>query len=102
MKRDIYQKLLEWKDSERRKPLLLKGARQTGKTYILKEFGNNEYENVFYFNFEEESHLKDFFRRDLKPHRIIQQFSTYTYSTKNNEFGMSPSSKLSTQLAVSS
>lgn len=78
MKRDIYQKLLEWKASERRKPLLLKGARQTGKTYILKEFGKNEYENVFYFNFEEESQLKDFFRRDLKPHRIIQQFSTYT------------------------
>ena len=78
MKRDIYQKLLDWKASDRRKPLLLKGARQTGKTYILKEFGKNEYENVFYFNFEEESHLKDFFRRDLEPHRIIEAFSTYS------------------------
>ncbi|MGD2089334.1 MAG: ATP-binding protein [Candidatus Aminicenantes bacterium] len=78
MKRDIYQKLLEWKASDRRKPLLLRGARQTGKTYILKEFGKKEYENVFYFNFEEESHLKDFFHRDLKPRRIIEVFSTYS------------------------
>ncbi len=77
MKRDIYQQLLAWKSSERRKPLLLKGARQTGKTYILKEFGKNEYKNVFYFNFEEESALEELFRRDLKPHRIIKQLATY-------------------------
>ncbi len=78
MKRDIYQKLLDWKTSDRRKPLLLKGARQTGKTYILEVFGKNEYENVFYYNFEEEPHLKDFFSRDLKPRRIIERFSTYS------------------------
>ncbi|MCK4761882.1 MAG: ATP-binding protein [Candidatus Aminicenantes bacterium] len=77
MKRAIYQKLLDWKSSGRRKPLLLKGARQTGKTYILKEFGKNEYENMFYFNFEEEAGLEDFFRRGLDPRRIIQQLSTY-------------------------
>lgn len=79
MKRDIYKDLLAWKNSDRRKPLLLKGARQTGKTYILKEFGNNEYEKVFYFNFEEEPELKDFFLRDLDPHRIIKQLSTYRH-----------------------
>ena len=78
MKRDLYKKLMKWKTSDRRKPLLLKGARQTGKTYILKAFGKNEYENVFYFNFEEESHLKDFFNQDLKPHRIIEVFSIYS------------------------
>ena len=78
MKRDIYQKLLDWKTSGRRKPLLLKGARQTGKTYILKEFGKNEYENVFYYNFEEETHLKDFFSRDLKPRKIIERLSIYS------------------------
>jgi predicted AAA+ superfamily ATPase len=77
MKRDIYKKLLQWKTSDRRKPLLLKGARQTGKTYILKEFGNNEYENAFYFNFEEEAELEDFFQGNLKPHRIIAQLSAY-------------------------
>jgi predicted AAA+ superfamily ATPase len=78
MKRDLYKKLMKWKTSDRRKPLLLKGARQTGKTYILKAFGKNEYENVFYFNFEEESNLKDFFNQDLKPHRIIEVFSIYS------------------------
>jgi uncharacterized protein len=43
MKRDIYNKLLEWKSTPRRKPLLLKGARQVGKTYILQKFGEREY-----------------------------------------------------------
>ncbi len=77
MKRDIYNKLIEWKRSPRRKPLILKGARQTGKTFILKEFGKNEYENVLYFNFEEDIELKDFFVRNLKPERIIEQLSLY-------------------------
>ena len=77
MKRDIYQNLLAWKSSGRRKPLLLKGARQTGKTYILKEFGKNEYKNVFYFNFEEEAALEDIFNRNMEPGRIIEQLSTY-------------------------
>jgi len=48
MKRDIYAKLLAWKSSQRRKPLILQGARQTGKTFILKEFGHNEYRKVVY------------------------------------------------------
>jgi len=46
MKRDIYQKLLDWKSNPRRKPLLLQGARQTGKTYILNAFGRNETEKL--------------------------------------------------------
>ena len=46
MKRDIYLKLLDWKKAGMRKPLILKGVRQVGKTYILKEFGKNEYGNV--------------------------------------------------------
>jgi len=78
MKRDIYNKLLEWKNSPRRKPLLLKGARQTGKTYILKEFGKNEYENVFYFNFEEDPNLEGFFASELKPSSIIENLSIYS------------------------
>ena len=77
MKRDVYQKLIEWKASKRRKPLLLKGARQTGKTYILKEFGYNEYQNVHYFNFEEDSRLKYFFKDNLNPTRIIADLSVY-------------------------
>ncbi|MBW1615046.1 MAG: ATP-binding protein [Deltaproteobacteria bacterium] len=77
MKRDIYKKLSEWKASKRRKPLLLQGARQTGKTYIIKKFGGNEYEKIFYCNFEEDPHLNDFFKRDLKPKRILTDISTY-------------------------
>ncbi|MCP4215256.1 MAG: ATP-binding protein [bacterium] len=75
MKRDIYSKLLDWKISDRRKPLILRGARQTGKTYILDEFGKNEYGNVHYFNFEAKPSLADIFSRDLEPSRIIEQLS---------------------------
>jgi predicted AAA+ superfamily ATPase len=77
MKRDIYQKLLDWKTNPRRKPLLLQGARQTGKTFILKAFGRSEYENVMYCNFEEDPDLDQFFRRDLNPERILKELSIY-------------------------
>jgi predicted AAA+ superfamily ATPase len=77
MRRDIYEKLLAWKSSPRRKPLLLQGARQTGKTFILKEFGRNEYENVAYCNFEEDPGLSQFFQRDLNPERILKELSIY-------------------------
>ena len=79
MKREIYRKLLEWKSSPRRKPLLLKGARQTGKTYILKEFGKSEYERAFYFNFEEDPNLSDFFNGKLDPEQILQNLSLYQH-----------------------
>ena len=53
MKRFILKKLLAWKNSSYRKPLILKGVRQVGKTWILKEFGKCYYENTAYFNFDE-------------------------------------------------
>ena len=77
MKRDIYRKLSDWKSSRRRKPLLLQGARQTGKTYIIKAFGRNEYEHVVYCNFEENPGLDAFFQRDLNPERILTDISIY-------------------------
>jgi predicted AAA+ superfamily ATPase len=77
MKRDIYENLLEWKSSPRRKPLLLQGARQTGKTFILKQFGRNEYEKIIYCNFEENPDLDQFFNRDLNPKRILSDLSIY-------------------------
>jgi len=55
----------------------LQGARQTGKTYIIKAFGNNEYENVVYCNFEEDPGLDAFFQRDLNPERILTDLSIY-------------------------
>ena len=77
MKRDIYENLTKWKSSDRRKPLILRGARQVGKTYILKEFGKNEYENVAYFNFEEDPGLNDFFKGRIEPEKIIEKLSIY-------------------------
>ena len=56
---------------------MLKGARQVGKTYLLKEFGKNEYENTFYFNFEEDRKLVGFFNDNLKPKTVIENLSTY-------------------------
>jgi len=53
--------LILWKKSKRRKPLLLQGARQVGKTFLLKKFGNDEYENLFYVNFEETEDVKRIF-----------------------------------------
>lgn len=55
----------------------MQGARQTGKTYIIKAFGRNEYENVVYCNFEEEPGLDEFFKRDLNPERILAELSIY-------------------------
>ena len=78
MKRDIYKRLLEWKASSLRKPLLLQGARQTGKTYILKEFGKAEYAQVHYFNFEQDAQLTHFFDKSIKPLHIIDELSVYS------------------------
>ena len=77
MKRDIYKKMLEWRSSKRRKPLLLRGARQVGKTYTLQQFGDKEYDNVAYFNFEENPALDDFFQQKLDPRTIIADLSLY-------------------------
>ena len=75
MERFITKKLLDWKNSKDRKPLILKGARQVGKTYILKEFGKNNYENVAYFNFDHDDGLAKLFLNTKNPIRIIEQLS---------------------------
>jgi len=77
MKRDLYKKLLGWKRSQLRKPLVLRGARQVGKTYLLKEFGRNEFENTAYLNFEQEPGLADFFLGRIDPATIIEKLSLY-------------------------
>lgn len=75
MERFITKKLVEWKNSKDRKPLILKGARQVGKTYILKEFGKNNYENIAYFNFDHDDNLAELFKNTKDPKRIIEQLS---------------------------
>ena len=77
MKRDIYKNFLEWKHSELRKPLVLRGARQVGKTYILKEFAKNEYENHVYLNFEDDPTLDAIFAQRFDKEKIINSLSIY-------------------------
>jgi hypothetical protein len=55
------QELIKWKSGEERKPMVLKGARQVGKTWLMKEFGQNYYKSFVYFNFDEEDELKSIF-----------------------------------------
>ena len=75
MERQIMNKLIEWKKSKYRKPLILKGARQVGKTYILKEFGRKNYEGVAYFNFDHDEDLFNLFKNTKDPKRIMEQLA---------------------------
>jgi predicted AAA+ superfamily ATPase len=76
MERKIYYDLLKWKNSSDRKPLILQGARQVGKTYIVNYFAGREYGSSIYCNFEKDTGLHDFFR-DLSPSNIIKKLSIY-------------------------
>ena len=69
------EKLIDWKNDKNRKPLILKGARQVGKTYILQEFGANYYENTAYFNFDHDEGLAELFLNTKDPKRIVEQLS---------------------------
>lgn len=73
MQRFIMKNLINWKNSNSRKPLILKGARQVGKTYILKEFGKNNYHDFVYFNFDHDDGLAELFKNTKDPKRIIEQ-----------------------------
>ena len=71
MKRLAMNQLLAWKNSSYRKPLILKGVRQVGKTWLLKEFGRQHYKNTAYFNFDENPEYRDFFRATKDIHRLV-------------------------------
>lgn len=71
MKRKVIEKLKEWKNSNSRKPLILSGARQVGKTYILKKFGHEEYDNVAYINCDNNPKIADLFSEGYDMERII-------------------------------
>lgn len=72
MERLVMSNLVEWKNSKYRKPLLLKGVRQVGKTWILKEFAKRHYKNIAYFNFDENPEYKQFFENTKDVDRILQ------------------------------
>lgn len=75
MKRNAFQALMRWKSSEERKPMVLKGARQVGKTWLMREFGKSAYDNYVYFNFDEEDELKSIFEVNKNPQRIVELLS---------------------------
>ncbi len=77
MKRDIYKLLEEWKQSARRKPLIVNGARQVGKTYALKHFGKTSYKKMAYLNFEKDEKLGQYFEETLDPKQLIKILSIY-------------------------
>ena len=77
MEREIIKKLIEWKNSKKRKPLIVQGARQVGKTYIIKEFGNRYYENVVYVNFEKNKQISNQINDDINPLEIINKLELF-------------------------
>ena len=83
MNRTVYNSLLAWKNSSDRKPLLLQGARQVGKTWLMSEFGKNEYKNVVSLNFEKKPEISAYFDKDISPAFIIKSLELH-YDTKIN------------------
>ena len=75
MKRNAISDLINWKNSADRKPLVMRGARQVGKTWLMKEFGREAYAGYVYFNFDEEDALKSIFEHNKNPQRIIELLS---------------------------
>jgi predicted AAA+ superfamily ATPase len=71
MIRSLYKDLIYWKNSVNRKPLILQGARQVGKTWLMKDFGKQEFEKTVYLNFESSERLKSLFLVDFDVQRII-------------------------------
>lgn len=78
MKRKITQQLMEWKKSQTRKPLILNGARQVGKTFILREFGRENYKNTVYINLESNGTVASIFNNDISPSKLIKYLEAET------------------------
>ena len=73
MKREFLRKLVEWRDNSRRKPLLITGVRQCGKTHTLKEFGSTYFDNVCYVNLESSNNYAAIFDYDFDTRRIVRE-----------------------------
>lgn len=78
MYRYAIESLYKWKESKYRKPLIIKGARQVGKTWLMKEFGQTAYNDTVYVNFDSNSKMSELFSSDLKPERIIMGLELYS------------------------
>jgi len=77
MRRNAYQKLIEWKNSSRRKPLILEGARQVGKTWLMHEFAKNEYKNNIYITFYKNESAKKLFENAMDTKEMLQRISLF-------------------------
>ena len=71
MKRIALQRLIAWKNKENRKPMIINGARQVGKTWLMEEFGKHHYKELLNINFERNSRISNLFETDLDPHRLL-------------------------------
>ena len=78
MYRIAMEKLLKWKESKRRKPLIIEGARQVGKTWLMKEFGRLYYTDTVYINFDSNSRMAELFASDLDTERLIMGLELYS------------------------
>ena len=76
--RDIIDKLKEWKDSPKRKPILLKGARQIGKTWVMETFGKECFDYCVHFDFDRQSELHSVFKLTKEPARLVKELAMYT------------------------
>ena len=77
MKREIINNLIKWKESENRKPLIIHGARQVGKTYIVKKFGKENYDNLIYVNFETNQELSSQISDSIDAKYVINKLELF-------------------------
>ena len=78
MQRTVMKKLKEWKTKRNRKPLILKGARQVGKTWLMKQFGADYFKNVAYINFDSDVRMRQIFEDDYDISRILRMINIET------------------------
>lgn len=78
MKREIYERLLKWKDDIRRKPLIIYGARQVGKTFVIKEFGEKEFEDLIVLNCDKDERITGVFENGFRTERLISDIEIIT------------------------
>ncbi len=78
LRRDIIDRLIEWKDSAERKPILLKGARQIGKTWVMEEFGRKNFDYYAKFDFDRQPELKNIFQTTKEPSRLLKELTLFT------------------------
>lgn len=80
MKRHAIEELVRWKESRRRKPLIVEGARQVGKTWLVREFASQYYKNIAVINFEEQKYLRNLFHEDFNVDRILEAVSAASHT----------------------